>query len=323
MVAIVLSLRYTVSSDTKDNGLEYSPTDSRIIPFSKAFCQSLTVSTDSSVYGYNISLYQLSSLPMLSGDEAFSFSRTLDFSLYVYNHYYYYLNKGSRLNVSACSQSQNSGPVTFYFIKGSRNFNRWIDLPSSLYSMDHFKVKDLCKSGKNTTHSYNITSSDFYYMVFDSINNFNEGFNVHLDFYRTIYTFKNDSVLDSCFIRSMSSTQTCSLGIPFSGSTAFLTVRHAQPIDWTEGISLSTSCDPRTWLYVIVAVSILLTTVAIMVSVGLCIFVVVSKRSKYDLLSADSVPVDSAKVYSPPESNDGHQSSPSYNPNYGTNKQST
>ena len=249
-ISVILALRY------KATDLEYAPRDTRVIPFTRTFCQRLSITSPTNSHDYNPSLYLLSSPPKLIAHDTFAYSKDLTVnSVDDFDFNYYYLYPGSRINVSACLSDDSSSGVIFYIIKGHKNFKSWTKYESSsMYTWRKVIISDKCSSARNKTYTYDIKSEDYYFLVFDFP--ISGVVKIQTDFNCTRYSFSNESVLDSCTLRD--STH-CSIGIPLSesGNTALLTVQPApgHVIDWSDdGISLDINCSPRIWTYVIVFV---------------------------------------------------------------------
>ena len=286
-VTICLHLATSKNSSDEDddnNGLQYGPTDTRIVPFSNTFCKNLNLSANKHHYDYNSSLYLLRSPPNLTGHEIFSFSKQQFFYAYYYWWYRFFMHPGSHFTVSACYMEFNSN-VNFYLIKGRRNFKNWkaaaMNPPNT---KRQFKVVDLCSNGTNTTRSFKIHSKDDYFLIF--FFNLQANLNTHWTFYRTHYEFSNSSVIESCTLlpSSNNSLLSCSVGVPLStGNTALLTVKPAPSttIDWSsldgthDVITLDTDCFPRIWMYVVIAsaalIGFLLITTGLTLLVHVCL----------------------------------------------------
>ena len=283
VVAVVIALRYTVASDyTSDDNLEYAPRDTRVIPFVSTFCQTMSLSYQLYTYGYNPSLYLLSSPPKLTAHDTFSYSKDLTMN-YVddFDYNYYYLYPGSGINISACLSDDSYSTVYFYIIKGHKNFKSWKKYESSRYSWKKVFISDKCSSARNKTYSYDIKSEDHYFLAFDypttGVVKMKASFN------RTGYSFSNESVVDSCTLQDYGTP--CSVGIPLSGSgkRVLLTVQPAPDyvINWSDDeISLDTNCSPRIWTYVVISVSGVVGLLAIVTVLVCCICICIRKKQK-------------------------------------------
>lgn len=280
IILAVVTLRYTVITDyTADDGLHYAPTDTRIIPVSSTFCEGLELSmTNSDPYNdITATLSILDSRPSLTGNETFSVHDNPYLVIDDSSHYYYYLYPGSNFSLSVCI-SDESGSGTFYLIKGHSNYNRWVnnyDFPT----MDSFPIDAVCNGGNNT-YARQIQKEDYYYLVFHG--SLNMLLDIHMSFYRTRYKVAaNASTNDSCSV-SGRYNYSCSVSIPLSSKTAFLVVTPVPGtlVDWTSGIGLDTTCAPRVWVYVLIALSSFVGLVALIVLISLLMCVVIKYRKK-------------------------------------------
>ena len=298
VVSAVTTLRYTATSDyTADDDFLYAPTDTRIIPVSSTFCQGLELSVDDFLGSYTASLSMLNSRPSLTGNETFSVHDDYISSNNDYSHYYYYMYPGSNFSLSVCI-SDGSGSGTFYLIKGHKNFERWVNNDYVSPTMDSFTIDASCSDTTNNTGSYHIQKEDYYYLVYKRY--LDMQFDILMTFYRTRYEVtSNASISESCSVFA-SYGDSCSISVPLSSKTAFLVLSPlaGTEIDWTSGIDLDTTCVPRIWVYVLIAVSSFIGLVALVVLVPLVLICVVVKYKKKR--NKDSVPaavgVDSANA---------------------------
>ena len=265
IVTVSVSVRYTASGD--DDDLSYGPTDTRIISLSNALCEKVKFTSGGSTYGYEMNFYTLSSPPKLTGRESFSLlNERPDFSFHDFQYYYYYMPKGSNLTMSACVLNQNQPRVTFYMIKGNNNFKNWKD--DYGHSKAHFRIDAPCGS-RNNTYSYSVTSDDFYYLVFDAERSLSNALNVSMYFDRTQYEVDNSTVIDYCSRDTTSIIyQSCSLGLPLSGSTVLLQVAPAEgtEIDWKFEVYVDVGCSARIWMYFVISLCVLIGVVGILVA---------------------------------------------------------
>ena len=317
ILSTVITVRFTVTNYSDDDGLHYAPTDTRIIPVSKALCQGLTLSVQDTLYGsYSAQLYMLDSQPKLTGSERFSFNAQP--SLFdEYKYYYFYMYPGSNLTVTACISDFSSGQSTFYLIKGNNHFNKWKDDVYSAPNKMKFKISDRCQLNTNVTHSFKVTEEDYYYLIFENELYTSTSVDTYMTFYRTLYELpSNSSVDDSCYVNSEVIFDSCYVSVPLSGGKVpFLMVTPPTPdydIDWTDGVGLDTTCSPRIWMYVVISLCSLLGLAAIIVPILVCAIIYFKKNKKGSAsTSASSTAVDTPNtplIASPPP--------PAANPNY-------
>lgn len=280
IVSTTVTIRYTSSNYTSDDGLHYAPTDTRIIPVNNALCEGLELAVDSVLVGYKASLSILNSSPKLSGSERFSISDSPYMGYNDYQYYYFYMYPGSKFTVSACISDGFSAFATFSMIKGHDTFDDWVDDPFPVQG--YFEVNTLCSTGQNNSHTYNVKKEDYYYLVFEADHTAATQLDVNMSFHRTRYEVIGDgSTSDSCTVTGNYS-DSCTVSVPLSGKTAFLTVspETGTVIDWKDGIGLDTRCVPRVWMYVIIALSILVGLLLILVPLMACIIVKLRRKNK-------------------------------------------
>jgi preprotein translocase subunit SecG len=310
-----ISVRYTSDYDDK---LLYAGTDTRIIPVNNALCQGLKLSVNQAQDGYRATLSLLDSRPPLNRSQTFDISDVKSLGYNDYEFYYYYMYPGSNFTVSACIDNGHSTYATFNMIKGDKKFRQWIEEP---FRSNSFQINTQCSSGRNNSHYYRVTAEDYYYLIFDAEYRPGTVLSVHMDFYRTLYQVDhNVSANDSCSVETGDQGASCTISIPLSGKTAFLEVAPvSNTFDWAEGIDLDTKCVPREWMYVMIALSILVGVAAILVALLVCIVIMLRSRKSKPASTVASVPADSDNtplVTAPPPSNPDYQEPP---PAYGSN----
>ena len=318
ILSATISVRYTYYSD--DDGLNYSPNDTRIISVNNVMCQGLKMTVDvTSDPGYTAQLYMLKSPPLLTGHEKFSIQE----SVYVtddFQYYYYYLHPGSNFTVSVCEDNLSG---RFKLIQGNKNFRKF---QHGSYSVPHnqdFPITSVCgdsMSTSNITLTYNVTVEDYYYFILE--NEDYEGTIVptlSIDFYRTRYQIdtSNDTVVDQCEESTDGLSVSCSVSVPFSGQTAYLEIvtEESSYLDWSDEISVETSCQPRVWVYVVISISTLIGALAVVVPVMICVCICINKKAKQ---AKNASPAANAPLLSDPVINpQPQQNPPAYGSNYG------
>jgi hypothetical protein len=310
-LSISLSLRYgTDSKDTNSNG-EYALTDKVVHTYSNHFCQGLQAkSTNIPNLNYdksNATLYLLNRYPSLSAkNENFNFSvpRNRFTAEGDYWDWNFYLNERSKAHFSACYDSDSSSysGITFYAIKGHKNFNDWKDDPDNPDNVVYSKnLLSQC-----TNISYSVTVSDRYYFALYSHTFYRLWLDFDFRFERTVYDISSESVVQNCTI-PLDGTSSCSIGVPMSsGYTAVLSLNTSLPVDYTDGADVEISCQPRTWLYAVIVLCTVLPVAVIVILVIVCVCVVVKRgKSKYTPLVGSDEPTakdafeDSANVNAP------------------------
>lgn len=323
-LSIALGLRYgTVSSDV-DNSNEYTLTDKVILTYSSVFCQSLQAQSMDWDDTSNATLYVLDSYPPLSDIERFNMSTSASLSTEGDHEYWsFYLNEGSSVSLNVCYTSDTSFyDADFYLIRGDRNFNRWQDNEADSY----YSIIDRSLLSQCQTIQYSLSNSDRFYFVFYSGNYYNMDLDINFQFNRTVYHVTPSNIIDNCSI-TLDVLSTCSVDVPLSSSyTALLSLNTSLPVDYTSEADIYVTCQPRIWLYAVIAVCACIAVVATLTCIIVCVCVLVKKgKKKYAPLvgndptavreayeeSANVVP---APVNAPPGGTVGNP--PPYNPKY-------
>ena len=269
--SVYIALHYgtpnTIDIDTIE---EYALTDKVLRPYNGYFCQGLSGKSIDSPNNFvsNATLYLLNSRPLLSDREVFNVSEkaNLDSSNTNYQSWNFYLNSDSVMTLEACYQRNQSTAhyVTFYLIKGTKNHNKWIKNPGGSYA-----VKSLHLTADCQTVSYRVKSNDLYYFVFHLNSGFSSSAVVNLDFNfnRTVFHIPLSDVVQSCSF-SLDGDSSCSIGVPMSsGYTAALSLNTSLPVDYNDGANVKVSCQPRSWLYALIVLSIVVVLFVVLVLV--------------------------------------------------------
>ena len=274
VLSISLSIRYNDYDSTGDNG--YAPGDTRIISYSRSFCEGLTLSgTDTAT------LYLLDSTPPLS-DPSYPVSETFNPTVgYSSNIYiYFYLHKGSQAEVTYCLDY--GGLLEFAIIKGKDNFNEWKYEGGSSHTEQYFTVSNDCSSGSRS-FSYTVVSGDTYYFAFGNTGYDSVRLTASLNLKRTEYLPNQVEVHDSC---TSGSILDCTVSVPYgSDYVALLEVDGNDYLPPVDGLYFSWSCKPRVWIYVlIVLVPLLFVFIVTTISLTVCIIYVRKKSQRYATL---------------------------------------
>lgn len=324
-VAIILSatisVHYTTSDYTDDDGLRYSLTDTRIIPVTNGLCQGLEMTLDGggSDSGYTAHLYMLNSPPQLTGHEEFSIHDSVFIAAEEFHYYYYYMYPGSHFTVSVCESSVIPLSGTFKLIQGSKNFKRWQRGSYSVPSQHNLAIST-CEDS-NATLSYKVDVEGYYYFILESGYTYSIQPTIYISFYRTRYEIdvsSNTTIADSCEeLTGGYLSVSCSVSVPFSGQTAYLAIvpEDSTSVDWLNGISVGTSCQPRLWVYVVISISALIGALAVVVPVVICACMCMNKNKRR---AQTTLPADNAPLLNDPVINPQTQQSPTgYGTNYG------
>ena len=188
------------------------------------------------------------------------------------------MNAGTSVVINACYLvSDASRRIEFYLLKGTKNFNKWVDdwiFHFGSYIEKHSALPSPCQ-----TISYHAQKTDKYYFVFYK-DPFGDTMKADFQVDRPVYHISSDTVVNSCTI-PLDGESSCSLSIPMSsGYTALMSLHAALPIDYPDGADVSIKCQPRGWLYAIIMISALVGTI---LSVALLVVIarmVVKRRKK-------------------------------------------
>lgn len=252
----------------------YAPGDTHVISHFMSIstlCDGLTISGDTGA-----TLYLLSKKPSLSGPVHNLTARPpttiATGSLYFY-YLKYHLYAGSKLNMTYCLDEPSSSPaVSFFLIKGSKNWGWWKDDPLHLFSDVYnvsLKIDNPCSGGSKHLQ-YNFTSTNDYYFAFISDTDLRIIASLFLQ--RTEYDIANISIADSC---SIGFVDRCRVSVPYwSDYTTLLSV-HDGPIS-EANININWSCDPRDWVFVLIFVIFLFFVMAACFII--CVFIPYAHR---------------------------------------------
>jgi hypothetical protein len=258
LVSIFLGLRFTIAVSYSNEGQSYGPIDTRLIPFSKTFCQSLSLQSNyNGSDEYDISFFMLSSKPLLFELENHTISETI--AAKIRQQYLFYMHSGSHITVHACfAESTEVVPFTsLYIVKGIHEYNGGYLKSDTKSIVAEFAISYDCE---NNSLSYHIEDDDFYYLIFQA-SVFGMApvlhLNVIMSFNSTHYTIQPNSTVDSCTINFGSA---CSLSVPLSSERYALLSIHplSSNVNLLEKIPLETHCKPRLWVYVLPPVSLML-----------------------------------------------------------------
>ena len=258
--------------------VDYAPGDTRLLSYSP-FCEALTVaySTPPVNIGPSV-LYALNAEPMLTSIDSFTFHRSevLNNSrtYYEWNLHFY---SGSEIQVSACILNGN-GSAVLYLIKGKDEFNDW-KLHSQMNSVVNcLEIDSTCPS-----KDFKIIEEDQYFLVFQI--NGSDAVNMTIDVSanRTEYTVKSEAQLDR---RRFSASDSSSVQTPLIGSSYILLVygnSSESPEYWNviaSQLATDITCEPRIWLYVVVAVGPVLVLLLCIACIVCCVCTICRCRKR-------------------------------------------
>lgn len=233
--------------------VDYAPGDTRLLNYSP-FCQTLTVTYSNSPHvniGPSI-LYALSTEPVLTCGDSFDFHRS---DILNNSHTYYewdlHFYSGSEIQVSACING--SGSAMYYLIKGKDGFNDW-----KYHSQMNSVLKSFRIDNNYSSKYFKVEEEDQYFLVIQRIESQIQTVNVTMDISvnRTEYLVKNEARIG---LSRFNASDSGSVQTPINRGSYVLLVygNSSEPPEYWNAIAsqLSTdiSCEPRIWLYAVVA----------------------------------------------------------------------
>lgn len=295
VLVLVLPLRYSNDDvgDNEHNNHVYAPTDTAIINFHHPFCDRLTLYSHDSEYFVEVTLLLLEETPPLERREGAAFYRepilTRD-----YEYWRMFLYPGSSVGYSACSVKSAESPVTFYLVKGNRNFEKW-QIGHSNTHIEEQQLTTACEDD-NTTYSYQVNSQDNYYFIFNSESSAETITGIAFDFERTLYDIsENSTVISECSV-ILNASSSCGVSIPYSGNPVVLLQLESlipDPMEWDAGIKVDVTCSARAWLYVIISLSALAFVGLLIFSAIIVYFIFCNKKKRVRISSTASQREDS------------------------------
>ena len=311
-LSVSLSVRY---NDNGDNDNLFAPGDTRILSYSSSFCEGLTLTGDK-----NATLYLLDGTPPLSGPtNKLVVQAPSVIHSDTYEYLLYYLHFDSTVTMTYCIESGNS--LSFFLIKGSGNFNSWVDDGNSIHSIKHITINNICSSSSPASYSYTVSAGDSYYFAFDNVLFSDVSLRATLNFDRTEYLPEEAGVHNSCGVLGSS----CTLHVPYDSDYVAMIKIGASDAEPDENIAFNWSCNARVWLYVIiVVVPILFTVVANLMLCAMCIYCARKHSKTYSTLptatGTDESPatVTTATTATNTASAPPPSTNPDYPPSYGS-----
>lgn len=249
-LAVVLWIAFT--SPQIGASFQLTPGDTQLISFSYSFCDGSTLK-NSQDSPYNSSMFLTPDEPPLTSGNLFSVpflgalpNQTASGN---YKSWFYQLHSGSTATVNACILS-GSGAVSFFLIKGTSNYNKWLGSPQSSHAIVAVEV-NLCEgSTPDQINQYTSSTSDTYYFALYSTSA-DDQVEVELLFDRTQYNLQGIDGLPNCTTQ----TSSCTLSVPLS-TYNFVLIVFNNPSDIVANSYYQWQwiCEPRVWVYVAIVV---------------------------------------------------------------------
>ena len=257
------------------DSVSYAPGDTRLLNSQALFCQALTVAYATPPVKINPStLYVLKAEPTLTTLDSFAFNRSEILSnsrtFYEWNLHFY---AESGISVSACING--SGSVTHYLTTGK--FNDWKN-----YAVNSFEINCTCPN--RCDNYFKVTEENQYFLVFQVSESEDQPVNVLLDFSftRTGYKAENDAQILKHDRFNANDSGRVQLPLNARSHTLFVYGNSSElPENWSSispHLATTITCEPRIWLYAVIAVGAVLVLLLCIACVVCCVCLI--HRSK-------------------------------------------
>jgi hypothetical protein len=270
IVVIAVSIRF--GGNGSDEEKKFTPGDTRFQYVSTFFCNQIRASSHDGLMTAQGNVYLLDHIPSIDSHSLVTIPND-KFTLYSgdYKYWNFYLHPQSTFSLDACiSDDSPGGSYTFYIIKGTGNFNSWLDDPRSSVSLSYKYISRLCSQGM-THMTFTVKDEDHYYLVY-----YNDDYipvsgtqNVTLD--RMTYSIPSNSI-QNCSFDELNS---CEVNIDFVSPIDKILIIISTPpnVDWdTDTYAIDIDCNPQPYGYVIITVGPFLLLVFCLVAViSLCV----------------------------------------------------
>lgn len=237
-----------------------------------------------------------------------------------YRYLYYHMHPRSEVNITYCiKDSSRRKSLSVDIIKGSDNFDEWKDDGDLSHTKTHISISNLCSGPtefKYLSPDY-FASGDTYYFAFDNLGTSDVNWNATLQLRRTEYLPRSAGIKDSCTITGDS----CSVSIPLHSDYVAMIEVANYTAGAEDNISISWSCNPRVWVYIIIVLVPLIFVVSVTLIVCVtCVYYARHRSQKYSALPT-------AEVTEPDDTATGNTTTtptapPPYNPGYGSTQDS-
>jgi len=281
---------------------KFSPNESRTIQYSSTFCDSISIqlqnSTSSSVYNGTFSI--LSQPPELTGIDHIKFqgSPFFHYEDSTLHYWSFYLNEGSSITFSPCTEFFSFSSFSYYIIRGQESFEEWIESSNSDVAVKHGAIFSTCSSSA-VYIVYNVTSGDDYFIAFYLLDGEDGTLTIDFDIHSAKYIPVRNTTISSCAVGN----STCSIKIPSSYSIGLLALSTTASViaDLSTRADINISCSQKAWVYVIIAFALAM-LVLLVTSLIVCCFMYRSKQSSYQQMKGDTQDSSTNQISSPIES---------------------
>lgn len=316
VLVLIVPLHFS-SDDVRDNEHNnhiYAPKDTAIISFTHPFCDKLTLHSPDSEFDVEVTLYLLGQVPVLGREDKATFYRDPRLTN-TYEYWRMFLYPGSKVGYSACSIESTEPPVTFYLVKGNRNYEKWRFDHSNAVLREEITAS--CGTSSNNTFNYEVESEDNYYFIFDSeATSMTSVTGVTFDFKRVLYDVSiNSSIVTQCSIILNDSTS-CQVSVPLSSKPVALLELASlvpDPMQWDADVRVYVSCSARGWIYAVITLSTiafvgLLATSALLTRLCFC------SKKKDNAASRDTSQSEDSQLIREHSQKPVYNAPPSYEP---------
>ena len=290
IVAVILSASLVTVDDNKDDSndnegfdTQYAPLETRLIDVSQTFCVGIELENPS--HQMPATAYVLSKGPSLTDEHDYNISESnVTIGGNSYQYWNYYLNHGSSMNASICVKSEDA--VEFYIIQGSKSFEHWQDGEDSFIK---FKIiASPCPMTAVLGLDF-VDKTDDYFFAYASLDG-TVTFETNMSFHRKEFGIVEQDVEQRCDAGGEYSEK-CTVSVPYNDEYYFLLATgNTTSNDGDEdGASISWSCKPRVWVYILTF--LLPALFGIILITTICVICCICKRrrnSSYATLDDDA-----------------------------------
>ena len=248
VVIVILSTSLTTVDEydyEDDDDTQYAPLETRLIDVSQTFCDDIELENPS--HQMPATAYVLSKGPSLTDEHDYNISESnLTIGGNSYQYWNYYLNHGSSMNASICIKSGDA--VEFYIIQGSKSFEHWQD--GGGHFVNYMSIGSPCPKTAALGLDF-VDKTDDYFFAYASVDG-TVTFETNMSFHRKEFGIVEQDVEHRCDAGGEYSEK-CTVSVPYNDEYYFLLATgNTTSSDGDEdGASVSWSCKPRVWVYIL------------------------------------------------------------------------
>ena len=190
---------------------------------------------------------------------------------------YYFLQKGSQVNVSVCTfHDFFLGGIDIYVLKGDENYEKWLSFAQLNY-VEHWFFSAQCGSGSPSNFTYDVSDDDYYFFLMILKYFFIQPLVTVYANYTILSMQYNTSALepkDHCTINSTS--RECAINVPSGFAFGDCTVvaledRNTTGLYKYTDVDLTYDKTLNVWLLVLISVAGLVLVVVVCASIFCCV----------------------------------------------------